>query len=63
VVFHGAFETIGNFNFPIEQDTFVENRSSFTAPNSDDRHKKKKFKKKTHTVKLIHSSLRSESIK
>jgi len=27
---------------PIEQDAVEENRSSFTAPNRDDRHKKKK---------------------
>jgi len=40
------------------ENTVEENRSSFTAPNGEDRHKYKK----THIiVKSIHSSLRSES--
>jgi len=44
-------------SLPMEHDTVEENGSSFTVPNCDDRPKKK-----THiNVKLIHSSLRSES--
>jgi hypothetical protein len=44
-------------NFPIQRGAEVKNRSIITTPKRDDRHKKK-----THIiVKLIHSSLRSES--
>jgi len=43
----------------MEQDTFEENRTCFSAPNGDDRRKNQKnLKKKTHIiVKSIHLSL------
>jgi len=62
-------KTIGNFIFwpsgcnqlySLSQDTVEENRSSFTVPNGDDRHKKIN----THHCRIlesIHSSLRSKS--
>jgi len=55
-VFPGTFENYRAFyyiHFPIEQDTFVENRSSFTDPYGNDRYNSLK-KMVQSSNKIVH---------